>query len=64
MGSNVARNIGVLYDISTNAAIIWAMSRIQNRENIGTVVSILSMSAEKRFTIRPRGVVSKKVMGA
>ena len=63
-GPSTDRNIGVLYVIRISVQITVANCMKRKRLVIGITVSSLSMSVEKRFTIRPRGVVSKKAMGA
>ena len=64
IGMNAAKNHGVLYMITTMVLIHVAALTPQARTMIGILLSALSMSVEKRFTIRPTGVVSKKLIGA
>jgi DNA-binding Lrp family transcriptional regulator len=50
--------------INTNAPMTFEAVIKNIRIESETVLSIVSMSSENLFMIRPRGVVSKKLMGA
>lgn len=64
MTATATKNQGMMTAISTNAPITFE-SVIRNiRIESETVLSMVSMSLENLFIIRPRGVVSKKLIGA
>ena len=64
VGTTITRNNGVLYEmmkiVENNGAVINSQSLVQ----LGMLESTVSMSLAKRLRILPRGVVSKKLMGA
>ena len=63
-GSNAIRNQGVLYEIMTTVARIGDTVKSHCLIKRGIRLSILYMSLDRRFRIRPIGVVSKNDMGA
>ncbi len=62
-GAVTSRNLGVLQLITTNVESTFSITWIQLCKFLGKTVSSISMSLEKRFMIRPDGVVSKNSMG-
>lgn len=56
-------NHGVEYEMTINTAMVLKNIMIQNRMDIGSTLSMTSTSFEKRFRIRPSGVVSKNDIG-
>jgi hypothetical protein len=63
IGPKGAKSNGTLYDIKANVEIKPAKIVSKNCILLGKVESITSVSLEKRFTIRPNGVLSKNLMG-
>lgn len=56
-------NAGVFTDMTTNITSSVDSMMAHNRKVRGTRSSRMSMSLEKRFMIRPTGVVSKNDIG-
>ena len=57
------KNHGITVAINTKDPVMFAVDSKNIRNASDTVLSIVSMSLENLFMIRPRGVVSKKLMG-
>jgi len=58
------RKIGVLYEMTIIVPMTDVRVDIRIRRVNGMLTSSVSTSLEKRFTIRPVGVVSKNDIGA
>uniref|UniRef100_A0A6B0UXH2 Putative secreted protein n=1 Tax=Ixodes ricinus TaxID=34613 RepID=A0A6B0UXH2_IXORI len=63
MGTATAMKMGVLMLMMSRVETTCRTHISHARTVIGMAMSIVSTSFEKRFTTRPRGVVSKKAMG-
>lgn len=63
-GTITARKIGVLYAIVTTVPRTLKIHWYKVLIVVGRLLSTVSISREKRLTIRPIGVVSKNDMGA
>ena len=62
-GKITVMNTGVLKDITTNAPMTVRRQSRNVKKVLGNSPSMVLISSENRFTMRPVGVVSKKDMG-
>ena len=58
------KNHGIMIAINTKPPLMFAVDIKNIRNESDAVLSMVSISLENLFMIRPRGVVSKKLMGA
>ena len=63
-GTTAARNMGEPYEMIISVEIRGTTWKNQDLSWSGMLKSTASMSLDTRFMTRPRGVVSKKAMGA